>query len=330
MQRASWLKALLLFVTVFVILALAGRVLAQSLFPAKAAGDRIALITVEGMITADSASGSGPFAPAAGAGSVGIVKQLYAARDDDSVKGILLRINSPGGSAAGSDEIYRAIREVQKSKKVVASMGDVAASGGYYIASACDYIYANGATLTGSIGVIFSLINWGEAADKFGISENSLHAGEYKDIGSPWRPMSESERAQMQVLLDQVHNQFIKAVDEGRATLDETQVRKLATGMIYTGEQAATNGLVDAIGGMHEAEVKARELAGLPADATVEALGNRSLWEELFGMNISALPAAPAALEHLGALAAGEASDGLSLLSRGLYLNTTLRDLQMR
>jgi protease-4 len=311
------------------LLALGGRVLAQGLFSKRAGSDRLALITVEGMITADSVSGGGPFS-AGTAGSVGIVKQIYQAMEDETVKGVLLRINSPGGSAAGSDEIYRAVRELRKSKKVVASMGDVAASGGYYIASACDYIYANGATLTGSIGVIFSLVNWGEAADKLGISENSLHAGEYKDIGSPWRPMKDSERAEMQRLLDQVHSQFISAVDEGRENLDEAQVRKLATGMIFTGEEAASNGLIDAVGGMRAAETKLRELAGVSADTPVEPLGSGSLWEELFGMGLSSRSAERQALEQLAGLAGAQAADGLSLLARGLYLNSTLRDLQIR
>lgn len=329
MNFSGWARATILFALVFCVLALGGKVLAQSLFPKRAGSDRLALITIEGMITADSASVGGPFAASATAGSVGIVKQLYKALEDDTVKGVLLRINSPGGSAAGSDEIYRAVREVRKSKKVVASMGDVAASGGYYIASACDYIYANGATLTGSIGVIFSLVNWGEAAKKLGISENALHAGEYKDIGSPWRPMKDSERAEMQRLLDQVHNQFITAVDEGRENLDASQVRKLATGMVFTGEEAANNGLIDAVGGMRDAEAKLRELAGVSADTPIEAVGSTSLWEELFGFGLSTGSAQPG-LEQLAGLTGGEAADALTLLARGLYLNTTLRDFQLR
>jgi protease-4 len=331
MIRNGWAKAAILFALIFIALAFAGRVLAQSLFGGSTgSGDCIALINVEGMITADAGSSGGPLGGTVSAGSLSIVDQLYAARDDDSVKGILLRINSPGGSAAGSDEIFRAIREVRKTKKVVASMGDVAASGGYYIASACDYIYANGATLTGSIGVIFHLVNWGELAAKYGVKEDSLHAGEYKDIGSPWRPMTDSERSQMQVLLAQVHNQFIKAVDEGREPLDEAGVRRLATGMVYTGEQAASNGLVDAVGGMRDAAAKVRELAGVGAGTPVETLGEPSLLQELFGTSVHAPAAVPAALQQLGGIAAGEAADDLVLLARGLYLNTTLRDLHMR
>ena len=285
-------------------------------------GGHIALISVEGPISASGASG-GMLGGAAMASSVALCEQLYEAQGDDAVKGVLLRINSPGGSAAASDEIYRAVMALRKAgKPVVVSMGDVAASGGYYIASAANYIYANGATLTGSIGVIFELMNWDKAAEKLGIESETLHAGEFKDIGSPWRDMTGKEREMLSTLLAQVHGQFIKAVDEGRDTLDEAGVRKLATGMIYTGEDAAKVGLVDAVGGFEDAKLKVRALAGLPADAEIEEYGGGGFWEQIFSMR--APPLSPEAMLRRAA------TGGIEQIAQGLCLNTTLRDLMIR
>jgi protease-4 len=183
--------------------------------------------------------------------------------------------------------------------------------------------------------VIFQLINWDKAAEKLGIDDETLHAGQYKDIGSPWREMTPEERLSLDAMLKQVHEQFIKAVDAGRANLDEAAVRKLATGMIYNGEEAAKNGLVDGLGGLEDAKVKVRELAKLPKDAPIEEYGAGSIWEEFFGA------AATGSLPHdaLARLAAAYsarsmlefgAGGGLQQLSQQLYLNTTLRDLVLR
>ncbi len=329
-------RAALTFLVVLLLIVIVGKLLASRM-PAAAAsggayGESVALLTVEGVITADSSMG-GPFGGAAGASSVDLCDRLYKIRDDENIKAVIIRINSPGGSAAGSDEIYHAVRAVSKAgKPVVASMGDVAASGGYYIASACDQIYANPATLTGSIGVIFELLNWGSAADKLGIKSETLHAGQYKDIGSPWREMKPDERAAMQAMLTQVHDQFIHAVDEGRKGLDEAAVRKLATGMIYNGEEAAKNGLVDALGGLEDAKVKARELGKLPADAPVEEYGIGSFWDEFFSTSTQQQldPKALAQLAASQALSARLGEGGIDSLARGLYLNTLLRDLVVR
>ncbi|MCC7478700.1 signal peptide peptidase SppA [bacterium] len=337
------MRAAVTFMIVLVLIAVVGKLLALQLPQGSGSssgggyGESVALLNIEGVITGDSA-GSGPFGAAVGASSVDLCNKLYEIRDDDSIRAVVLRINSPGGSAAASDEIFRAVRAVSKADKpVVASMGDVAASGGYYIAAACDYIYANPATLTGSIGVVFELINWDEAAGKLGIRSETLHAGQYKDIGSPWREMQPDERAAMEAMLKQVHEQFIRAVDEGRQPLDEAGVRKLATGMIYNGEDAAANGLVDSLGGLQEAKVKARALAKLDADAPVEEYGVGSFWDVMFGASASSRQLDPALLGELGAvLAARQAlesrygSAGLGTLSRGLYLNTLLRDLVVR
>lgn len=324
-SRSKLLYALCAFGLCFIALAIAGY------YAGGAAGGQgtlglgggyIALLEVEGPITASDVS-PGFFGGGAMASSVVLCDSLYAALDDASVKGVLLRINSPGGSAAASDEIYRAVQALREAgKPVVVSMGDVAASGGYYIASAADYIFANGATLTGSIGVIFEMLNWDAAADKLGIRSETLHAGEYKDIGSPWREMTPKEREMLTGLLQQVHDQFIKAVDAGRGNLNEAQVRALATGMIFTGESARAAGLVDEVGGLEQAKAKARSLAGLPRDAPVEAFGGSSFWEEFFATRLQA-PTPEALLRRA-------AGGGLEALAQSLCLNTSLRDLVVR
>jgi protease-4 len=153
------ITAFVAFLIVFIVIGLAARALAQNMMWGSGSGDRVALIHVEGMITGASAP-AGLFAVDSVSSSLNLVDELYRARDDNSIKAVVLRVNSPGGTAAGSDEIYRAIDALSAEKPVVVSMGDVAASGGYYIASAADYIFANGATLTGSIGVVFNLLNF--------------------------------------------------------------------------------------------------------------------------------------------------------------------------
>jgi protease IV len=319
------LKALLVFIICFAAIALAGRALAQSWLSGSTGGDYIALIHVAGMITSGG-GGGGLMAVETGAGALDICSQLYEAKDDDACVAVLLRVDSPGGSAAASQEIYSAIKAVREAgKPVVVSMGDVAASGGYYVSAPADYIFANGSTLTGSIGVVFQLMNWEEAAKKIGVDDTTLTAGEFKDIGSPWRDMTATEQEMLAALMKQVHEQFIQAVIKGRTNLTEEQVRALATGMIFTGEQAVGNGLVDELGGLHEAVAKARSLAGVGEDVPVQEQAAGSFLEELLGLSAPRLPnsLSSIALEYLQ-------RDPLVWLSQGMALNTTLRDLSVR
>ncbi|MBN2080722.1 signal peptide peptidase SppA [bacterium] len=316
-------RAFLLFLLFFIVIVALAWVLAPY-WSNSASGSgtgHLALLHIEGVISGGS-GGGGLLGGEAGASAITICDRLYSALEDDSIKGVVLRINSPGGSAAASDEIFRAVRAVSAQKPVVVSMGDVAASGGYYIASGADYICANGATLTGSIGVVFNLLNWEEAAGKLGIEDMTLTAGQYKDIGSPWREMTADERAMLTDLMTEVHDQFIAAVAEGRANLDEEQVRALATGMIYTGERALEVGLIDELGGLRAAETKARELAGVGEDTPVMEFREPSFFEQLFAIEAPASPEL-AALRRL-------AADPLLRFSQGLCLNTTLRDLVVR
>lgn len=287
MSRKFWI-AIIVFSLFFVGVALTSAVGFRSLSPGRigygtsSGRDRVALIYIEGTIVGESSSGGG-FLSGITASSVEIVNLLEQARKDPRVKGILLRIDSPGGSAAASQEIYNEIKRVRKEKPVVVSMGDMAASGGYYVASSADYIFANPATITGSIGVIFSLIEMSDLMRKLGITDQTLKAGQFKDIGSTFRKMTEQEKNLLQEMLNQVHAQFIKAVAEGRE-MEEEKVRKLATGIVMTGEQALREGLIDELGGLEKAKAKARELANLPEDAPVVPYKRKPSIFDIFGL----------------------------------------------
>ncbi|MFQ5673042.1 MAG: signal peptide peptidase SppA [Nitrospinales bacterium] len=180
-----------------------------------------------------------------------VVRQLVKYREDPSIKGIILRIDSPGGAVAPSQEIYNEVLKTRDTKKIIASMGSLAASGGYYIASSADRIVANPGTLTGSIGVIMASSNIQKLMDKIGIKPQVIKSGKFKDAGSPLRPMLAEERKILQQVLDDVHQQFAEAVSKARnMPLDE--VNKLADGRIFTGRQAMKFNLVDQLGGFED------------------------------------------------------------------------------
>jgi len=244
-------------------------------------GPRIALIRVTGVITAGT--GARGLGAEREAGSERIVQQLEKARKDRNVKGIILRINSPGGSPAGSQEIYDEIRRVRRSgKPVYVSMGDVAASGGYYIAAAADRIYADPATATGSIGVIMSSLELGELMDKLGIDAEVMKSGQFKDMGSPFRPLTPAEKRIIQGMIDDIFRQFLDAVSEGRK-MPLQKVRALATGRIYTGRQAKALGLVDELGGLRETEIAIGQATKLGPEPKIEVMEKPGLADILFG-----------------------------------------------
>jgi protease-4 len=192
-----------------------------------------------------------------------LVRELKAHRDNPLVKAVVLRINSPGGVVAPTQELHAAVMRLRESgKPVVASLGAVAASGGYYVAVAADKIYANPGTLTGSIGVIFQIPNLDGLMKKVGVDYVVVKAGRYKDIGNIARVMTPEERRILQSLLDDVHAQFISAVAAGRK-LDRAQVLGFADGRIVSGAQAKELHMVDALGGLEEALDGAATLAGL-------------------------------------------------------------------
>ncbi|MBU1355929.1 MAG: signal peptide peptidase SppA [Candidatus Edwardsbacteria bacterium] len=190
------------------------------------------------------------------------VRMIKKYRDNNSVKAIVIRLETPGGGVAASQEIYEAIKTAREKKPVVCSMGEVAASGGYYIACGCDSIVANPGSLTGSIGVILSYAVVEELFRKIGISYEVIKAGAVKDMGSPFRQMSPQERALLQATIDDVHLQFMEAVSEGRS-IPLDSVKLFADGRVLSGRQAYQLKLVDRLGTQDDAVIMAGNMAGL-------------------------------------------------------------------
>ena len=213
---------------------------------------KVALIRIEGPIL-DSKSA---------------VDEIKEYTKDSSIKAIILRIDSPGGAVAPSQEIYSEVKKAVAKKKVVVSMGSIAASGGYYIASPATRIIANPGTLTGSIGVIMEIPNIEGLLNKIGIKTEVIKSGKNKDIGSMFRGMKREERELLQGLMDNVHEQFIRAVAEGRKKKVE-DVRKIADGRVFTGEQALSYGLVDELGTLEDTTKVAAKLAGITEEPEV-------------------------------------------------------------
>ena len=191
-----------------------------------------------------------------------IIHNLKRFRENDSIKAIVVRIDSPGGGVGPSQEIFREIRKTSESKKVIASMGGVAASGGYYIAAGADGIVANPGTITGSIGVIMGYTNFQEILKKIGMVPVVIKSGEYKDMGSPVREMTKKEEEILHNLANQIHKQFIKAIAEGRG-IEQSKVEKFADGRIFSGEEAKKIGLVDRFGNLEDAIEWAGRMGGI-------------------------------------------------------------------
>ena len=191
-----------------------------------------------------------------------VIENLAAFRDNPKIKAIILRIDSPGGGIGPSQEIYRELIKIRKTKKVIASMGSVAASGGYYIAAACDRIVANSGTITGSIGVIMEYANLMKIAEKIGISPVVIKSGEFKDMGSPLRELKEGEKKLFQALVDELHDQFVRDAAQARK-MDVKKMAELADGRVYTGQTALKLKLVDRIGNLGDAVQWAAEMGGI-------------------------------------------------------------------
>ncbi|MBC1500236.1 signal peptide peptidase SppA [Listeria weihenstephanensis] len=209
---------------------------------------RIAVLSIDGAIQ-DTGSSDSLLGGSEGYNHTSFMDQLEQIREDDSVSGVLLNVNSPGGGVVESAEIRDKILQIKKEKKlpVYVSFGSMAASGGYYVSAPADKIFASPETLTGSIGVIMQGYDFSELMKKVGISDNTIKSGKYKDIMSSTRPMTAEEKAIMQSMIDDSYSQFVKVVAEGRHMTD-AEVRKIADGRIYDGRQAKANGLIDAFG----------------------------------------------------------------------------------
>ncbi|HVP57302.1 MAG TPA: signal peptide peptidase SppA [bacterium] len=216
-------------------------------------GSKIGLVEVTGTIVSPSP----------------VVDDILRFARDDAIKAVIVRIESPGGVVAPAQEIYEALKKLRsQGKPVVASMGSVAASGGYYVACGADSIVADPGTLTGSIGVIMSFPNTQELFKKLGIDVQVVKTGEFKDTGSPTRPMTTEEKQLIGELIGDVYDQFVTVVaTERRMSLDA--VKKIADGRVLTGRQAYRLGLVDRLGGYRDAVMLAGELAGIKGEPVV-------------------------------------------------------------
>jgi protease IV len=216
-----------------------------------------------------------------------VIDQIKQLREEASIKAIVLRIDSPGGAVAPSQEIYREIRKTVPIKKVVASMGAVAASGGYYIAAAADGIMASPGTITGSIGVIMAYTNYRALLDKIGLVPVVVKSGTYKDTGSPVREMTAAEKELLEGLTAKIHDQFVRDIVDGRR-MDPEKVAKLADGRIYTGEESKALGLIDRLGNIEDAIEWAGRMGGIEGKVAAIYMGadEFSLLDYLLGTSL--------------------------------------------
>lgn len=233
-------------------------------------GDKIAVLDLEGVILTPK----------------DMVEQLKKYADDGSIKAIIIHVNSPGGGAAASEEIYREVKRIrdEKKKRIVADIETVGASGAYYVSSATNKIFANNASIVGSIGVIAQWVNYEELMKWAKLKDITLKAGEFKDAGSPTRDLTPEERTYLQGLIDDMHGQFIHAVAEGRH-IKEEDIRNIANGKVWTGEQALPLKLVDQIGDFQAAVDDTAKSVGIKGEPTLvrPEKERKSVLDLLFG-----------------------------------------------
>ena len=231
-------------------------------------GEKVAVVDITGIITKSDAT----------------IKLIHSYRDDSSIKAIVIRIDTPGGSVAPVQEIYSELEKIDK--PIVASMGGTAASGGYYVACAADTIMANPGTLTGSIGVIMQFTRLKGLYEKIGLEHQVIKSGEFKDTGSPFRQLTEKEQAVLQATVDDVYNQFVDTIFEARKShLSRPEILELADGRIFSGQQALDAKLLDRLGNLPEAIKHAGELANIDGKPkVVRKEKKQSLLEQLLGV----------------------------------------------
>jgi protease IV len=246
--------AFFLFVlAVFVLVYLTLRSGEQSTF-ASSFGDKIAVVDLEGVILSPSP----------------VVEQLKKYGDDDSIKAIILHVNSPGGGVAASEEIYRAVKRVrdEKKKRIVASIETVGASGAFYVVSGCNKVYADEGSIVGSIGVISEWVNYGDLLHWAKLKEVVMKTGEFKDTGNPTRDLTPAEQAYLQSLINNMYGQFVHAVAEGRK-MNDADVRAIADGKVWTGQQAASMKLIDQIADFQGAVSDTAKAVGIKGEPTL-------------------------------------------------------------
>ncbi|MED4755315.1 signal peptide peptidase SppA [Brevibacillus choshinensis] len=214
-----------------------------------------------------------------------LAEQLRRVEEDTTVKALVLRIDSPGGEVVATDELHTRLSRLKQLRHIpiVISMGSTAASGGYYLATTGDAIFANPNTLTGSLGVIFNLFNYSDAANKLGVHQFAIKSGRFKDIGSPSRPLTDPERKIFQTLVNESYNKFVDVIVKGR-NLSRQRVLEIADGRVYSGEQAKRLGLIDQFGDLDDATRYALSLSGVSEALVVRYTDQISLSKLLFSM----------------------------------------------
>jgi len=269
------------------VLAIAMKPVGRTAENSSAGRGEVGVIYIEGTIA--SGRSVSPFEAQSGAEA--IASSLREAARKPGLKAVVVRLNSPGGTPAASQEIDAELQRLRNSGKiVVASMGDVAASGAYWIAAGADQIVANPGTITGSIGVFMQTTNLEELYGKIGMDREIYKSGPYKDMGSPDRPVTPEERAIFQSMVDDIYNQFVDVVARGRHK-DVAEVKALADGRVYTGRQAKELGLVDQLGDFHDAVLLAGKMAGIAGEPAIVEIGEKSFWQGLFaGVKGNLLP----------------------------------------
>ena len=248
-------------------------------------GDKIAVVDLEGVILSPKL----------------VVSQLKKFADDDSIKAIILHVNSPGGGVAASEEIYREVKRIHdaKKKRIVVSIETVGASGAYYVASASDKIYADKGSIVGSIGVIAQWVNYAELLQWAKLKSITMKAGEFKDTGNPAREMTPAENEYLQGMIDSMHTQFIQAVAGGR-NQKEADIRLIANGKVWTGEQAYSMKLVDQIADFEDAVKDTAKAVGIKGEPVLvyPPKNRRSGLDLLFGDVSDYLPTREKLLEQ--------------------------------
>ncbi len=243
-------KVLIFFSVVFALILILSLIMT---FSSKVTmGDKVALIRITGVII----------------DSTDVIEEIKKHSKDTSIKAVVIRVNSPGGGVAPSQEIYEEVVKLKEKKKVIISMGSVAASGGYYIAAPADKIVANAGTLTGSIGVIMEIPNVAGLMEKIGVKTQIVKSGKHKDIASVFKTLTPEEKTILQTVLDDVHDQFIQAVSDGRG-MEYGEIKKLSDGRVFTGRMAKSLGLVDELGNLEDAIKLAGELSGIKGEPEV-------------------------------------------------------------
>ena len=270
--------------------------------------DKVAVVPIQGLIAPadDTLGGTLPTST-----PEGLADALRQAGSDPGVAAVVLEINSPGGGVTASDEMHQSVLDFKENtgKPVVVSMGDVAASGGYYISTAADRIVAHETTLTGSLGVKIPLTNFAGAADKYGIQQVVIKSGKYKDMGSSFRELTPEERAIFQSIVDEDYSEFVDVISEGRG-IPKERVREIADGRVYSGKQARDLGLVDSFGELDDASDTAGNLAGTNDTTVIRYVQQPSFTDTLLA---SLAPEQPQAEQILDAA-------GLNLEPKPYYL----------